>query len=243
MIDLHCHILPGLDDGAKDMDETVAMARQAETDGIEVVCATPHIRPDHEVGPAELEVLVALANARLEEEAVPVRIATGGELAAEMVDRLDDATLRLVSLGAGGRWLLLEPRPGPLDATLVRDVDTLRKRGFSCIIAHPERHAAADFTDRVAELVEHGALIQATAAYVADGPASPTLLELARDGLLHLLGSDSHSPTIGRPVNLSSAVARLAEIGPLRPHLNWIASDAPAAILRGEQISPPFGPG
>jgi protein-tyrosine phosphatase len=52
MIDLHCHILPGLDDGARDLEDALALARQAQEDGIEAVCATPHIRHDHDV-PAE----------------------------------------------------------------------------------------------------------------------------------------------------------------------------------------------
>jgi len=54
VIDVHCHILPALDDGALDLDDSAAMAAQAAEDGIEVVCATPHIRPDHLVRVAEL---------------------------------------------------------------------------------------------------------------------------------------------------------------------------------------------
>ena len=54
MIDLHCHILPGVDDGARDLDDAAAMAAQAQADGIATICATPHIRHDHDVRIAEL---------------------------------------------------------------------------------------------------------------------------------------------------------------------------------------------
>ena len=118
LIDLHCHILPTLDDGAIDLEDSVAMARQAESDGIAVVCATPHIRPDHEVAPHELESRVAAVNAELERQGIATRVAVGGEVAEDEVERLDDETLRRVSLGGAGIWLLIEPKAGPLSDTL-----------------------------------------------------------------------------------------------------------------------------
>ena len=133
-------------------------------------------------------------------------------------------------------------RPGPLGAELVASVDALQGRGFRSIVAHPERHAGTDFREQLENLVAHGALIQATAALVARGPAAPTLLELADEGLVHLLGSDAHSSRIGRPVRLSDGLQRLGEVERLKRHLGWIAIDGPAAILRGEPIAPPFAP-
>jgi hypothetical protein len=94
----------------------------------------------------------------------------------------------------------------------------------------------------MAALVERGALVQATAALIADGPAAPTLLDLAGHGLVHLLASDSHSPTIGRPVKLSHGLARLAEVEATAPHLEWIATEGPRAIIDGEPAVPPFSP-
>src|SRR3954447_2090344 len=242
MIDLHCHLLPALDDGPRDLADTVEMARQAAADGIEVICATPHIREDHDVQIMELGGLVAIANATLDNEGVAVRIAQGGEVAEPRLESLSGDELREISLGAGGRWVLVEPRPGPIDDHLLEAVQRLKERGFESLVAHPERHAGADFFERVRELVAHGALMQATAEHLADGPASPTMLRMAEDGLIHAVASDSHSPTIGRPVMISHAVERLAEIDYLRPHLDWITTDGPAAMLRGEHIKPPFDP-
>jgi protein-tyrosine phosphatase len=219
------------------------MARQAAADGIEVVCATPHIHPDHDVPVGELDDRVAALNAHLEREGVPVTIAPGGEVAEAVLDHLDDFTLRRVSLGGSGRWLLVEPRPGPLGASLTRAVEGLGERGLRTVVAHPERHPGERFREHLAELVERGALIQATAALVAAGPAADTMLDLAGHGLVHLLGSDAHSSHGGRPVRLSDGLARLGEVERLGPHLDWIAMDGPRAILGGEDTTPPFAPG
>jgi tyrosine-protein phosphatase YwqE len=121
-------------------------------------------------------------------------------------------------------------------------VDHLSGRGYLCVIAHPERHAGADFRERLEALVERGALIQVTAALIANGPASPVLIELARHGLVHLLGSDAHSARAGRPVRLSDGLARLAEVDCVKPHLDWVVRDGPRAILAGEPTEPPFLP-
>jgi tyrosine-protein phosphatase YwqE len=95
--------------------------------------------------------------------------------------------------------------------------------------------------DRLARLVRAGCLVQATAALVAEGPASEPLVDLARRGLVHVLGSDSHSARLGRPVRISDGLERLGEAERIQPHLEWIAEAAPAAILAGEEIEPPFG--
>jgi len=239
VIDLHCHILPGLDDGSRDLDDSVAMARQAAADGIEVVAATPHIHPDHEVLIHELEDRVGRLNAALAEEGVGVRVVTGGEVSEPLLDELVDDDLRRVSLGGGG-WVLVEPRPGPLSDHLELAVDALTRRGFRSLVAHPERHAGADFRERLEALVAAGALIQVTAALIAEGPAAPVMLELAALGLVHVLASDAHSSRAGRPVKLSHGLERLQEVPPLAPFARWAVREGPAGILAGEDLVPPL---
>jgi protein-tyrosine phosphatase len=240
VIDVHCHILPALDDGAIDMEDSVAMARQAEADGIELVCATPHIHPDHEIRIMELEGRVAAVNRELQRHRIGVRVVQGGEVAEPILDELSDDELLEVSPGRNGTWLLVEPRPGPLGDPLVRGVERLIERGFRAIIAHPERHPGADFRDRLEALAERGALIQVTSALIADGPASPTLVDLAGEGLVHLLGSDAHSSHGGRRLEISPGLRRLGEVERTRDHLAWISRDAGRAILRGDPVTPPF---
>jgi protein-tyrosine phosphatase len=236
VIDLHCHILPGLDDGAVDIADALAMARQAEADGIGVVCATPHIRHDHDVWIGGLEARVASLVSALAEHEIPVEIEQAGEVAAGALDSLDETELRLVSLGGTGRWVLLEPSPGPLNDALVAAVERLAGRGARSVIAHPERHLGHDYRKQLAALTERGALVQVTAALVLDAAAGPTLIDLVAHGLVHLVASDAHSARVGRPVALRDAISLLErEVG---PDFAAFARDAPAAILRGEDVDP-----
>ena len=239
MIDLHCHILPALDDGAVDLEDSVAMARQAEDDGIAVVCATPHIRADHEVEIGALAGAVADLNAELEGRGIGTRVATGGEVAETALPGLSDRDLALVSLAGGGRWILLEPAPGPLSEGLRHTVAGLAARGFRCVIAHPERHFDAHTPDRLAALVADGALVQVTAAFL-EGPDAAAMFDLAARGLVHLLGSDAHSSRFGRPVRLSGGAEALRSVPHVAGHVDWIARHAPAAVARGEDVEPPF---
>ena len=217
------------------------MARVAEADGIEVIAATPHIRHDHDVRIPELAGRVAELNGALDDAGVSVEIVTGGEVAETALDGLDDEELRAVSLGGAG-WILLEPRPGPLREPLLEAVGRLREAGFGALVAHPERHLSEELPERIRELIEAGALVQATAAFLTHDQARGGMLALAARGLIHVLSSDAHSSHGGRPLRISEGLRALEEVEALRPHLDWIASDAPAAILRGEDVEPPFPP-
>ena len=241
MIDLHCHILDAIDDGARDADDSVGMARQAEEDGIESVCATPHIRHDHDVRIEELAERVRGLNARLEQELVAVRILQGGEVAETAVEGLSEEELAQVSLGGGG-WILLEPAPGPLGDSLLRRVAHLHERGHRALIAHPERHLSADMFERMTALVAEGALIQATADFFLREQMAIGMLAMAERGLVHVLGSDAHTVLAGRPVRLSPALEKLREVELLAPHAEWISETAPHAIADGEPLEVPFEP-
>jgi protein-tyrosine phosphatase len=241
VIDLHCHILPALDDGALDLADSVAMARQALDDGIEVVCATPHIRDDHDVRVEQLPVRIAELQGELDRLGIGVRIAQGGEVAQFAADGLSDEHLHEVSLDGGG-WILLEPAPGALADELPRLVERLARRGVRCLLAHPERHAGAGFEDRLRALRERGCLIQWTADFVASsdrGDPHAYVLKLAREGFVHVLASDAHSSHGGRPVALGGAVERLRSVC-TADQLDWIVDTAPGGILRGEELVPPW---
>ena len=237
MIDLHCHILPALDDGALDLPDSIGMALQARADRIATVCATPHIRHDHDVAIERLPGLVAALNGELERREIAVRIVPGGEVAETALARLSDEHLRAVTLGAAGGWILLEPAPGPLGDTLHDAVDQLAARGLRVVLAHPERHAGAGFEQRLEAFAAQGCLIQWTAAFVAEEP-SDIVLRLAARGLVHLLASDAHSSHGGRPVALRAGYARLAGVLD-DATIAWMAHEAPTAILRGEPVTPP----
>ncbi len=239
-VDLHCHILPGIDDGARDLDDAVAMARQAQNDGIGAICATPHIRHDHDVRIGELPDRLGELAAAVRANGCPTEILPGGEVAVTALAGLSDAELAAVSLGGSGRWILLEPAPGPLDDGLDAAVEALRARGYHALIAHPERHGSRDMVARLARLIDRGALVQVTAALLTDPGAQPAMLGLARAGVVHVLSSDSHSSHAGRPVALAAALAALGTVAPHNQHLEWVARIAPQAIVCGRELTPPF---
>jgi len=241
VIDLHCHILPGVDDGALDLRDSAGMARQAAGDGIEAICATPHIRHDHDVRIEEVAGRVAALNAHLRGQSVPISVLQGGEVAETAVEALGEEELARISLGAG-RWVLLEPAPGPLGDSLERRVEQLAERGHPSLIAHPERHVSADMFERMARLVGVGALIQATADFFLREATAEGMLALAERGLVHVLSSDAHSSHGGRPVHLSEAFAKLRETEAIAPHVDWIAATAPRAIVAGDDLELPFDP-
>jgi protein-tyrosine phosphatase len=239
-VDLHCHVLPGLDDGARDLDDAVGMARQAEADGIPAICATPHIRHDHAVVISELRERRAELSAAVRSAGCRTRILPGGEVAADALGDIDDEDLMGVALGGSGRWILLEPSPGPIDSRLEAAVVSLRTRGFRALVAHPERHLAPDLAERLAGLVELGALVQVTGAALTDEATRPGMLDLARAGVVHVLASDAHSSRVGRPVALSGAVEMLRTVEPVSRHLSWLTHSAPRAIVEGRELSSPF---
>jgi protein-tyrosine phosphatase len=239
LIDLHCHILPGVDDGALDLRDSAGMARQAAADGIEAVCATPHIRHDHDVRIYEVAGRVEAVNSHLREEGVPVTVLQGGEVAETAVEDLSEEELSQVSLGAG-RWILLEPAPGPLGETLERRTRHLAERGHRTLIAHPERHLSEDMFERIARLIAAGALVQATADFFLRERTAAGMRALAEAGLVHVLSSDAHSSHGGRPVHIKPALEKLSEIEPLAPHIDWIAQVAPQAIVRGDELTVPW---
>jgi protein-tyrosine phosphatase len=239
MIDLHCHILPELDDGARSIGDSVAMARQADEDGIEAICATPHIRHDHDVHIPEIALRVASVQATLDAEGIPVRILPGGELAETAARTLTPEELHHVSLGGAGGWVLLEPAPGPLSDGLAEAVDRLAALDAHVIVAHPERHAGADLQRRLQRLVEQGCLIQWTAEFVRQASDEDLVIRYAHDGLVHLLASDAHSSLAGRPVRLAAAFERLRGACP-HGWVEWMAEIAPRAIVAGESVTAPW---
>lgn len=239
-IDLHCHLLPGIDDGARDLDDAIAMARQAQADGIAAVCATPHVRADHPVVPAELPARRERLAAALASAGCATGVLAGGEVAAARVGELDDAEVASVTLGGTGRWVLLEPDPGPLDARFEAAVDALGERGFRAVVAHPERHVGPDLIECLRRVIAKGALVQATAAYFTDQRTRAAMLDLARAGVIHVLGSDAHSSRAGRPVALAAGLQALATVAPVADHLEWVSRLAPEAIVRGEEVAAPY---
>lgn len=237
MIDLHSHVLPGLDDGADTLEESLDILRAAAEDGIARIAATPHVRDDYPTSADAMEQGVDTVNRAAREAGIPVEVLRGGELDIEYSRGFDDQTLARFGLGGNPRVVLLEcPYHGwPLD---LRDVVfRLATRGFSVVLAHPERNPdVQEDTELLRPLVDVGVLVQITAASV-DGRlgsgARRTSRALIDGGLAHLIASDAHAPRI-RAVGMAAAAACVADEALAR----WLTQDVPASIVAVSGLPP-----
>jgi protein-tyrosine phosphatase len=230
LIDLHSHVLPGVDDGAADLDGSLDILRAAAEDGIERIAATPHVRDDYPTSPDEMERLVDEVNEAARAAGISVEVLRGGELDLAFAASLDDDTLGRFGLGGNPRLLLLEfPYYGwPLE--LPDLVFRLGTRGFNCVLAHPERNAdVQERPDRLQPIVDAGVAVQLTAASV-DGRlgrrAAAGARALLDAGLAHLIASDAHAPSV-RAIGMADAAEAVGNADLAR----WLTHDVPAALL------------
>lgn len=243
MIDLHSHLLPGLDDGARTEDDAVALARAAVDAGVAVMAATPHLRHDHPgVVPAELATRCARLQARLQQESIALEVVPGGEVDIHWAQSAGDDDLRLVSYGQQGTWLLVETPYGSLSDLFEELVFQLTARGFRTLLAHPERNPSLQRRpERLRALVERGALLQVTAHALAGAerrdPARRLAEALVRESLAHVLASDAHRATGRRGIGLSDGA--LAADRLVRGAGAYMTREAPAAILAGKEPGDP----
>jgi protein-tyrosine phosphatase len=200
--DLHCHLLPGLDDGARTIEATVAHARRLEAAGVHDVACTPHIKrsdfPRVEI--ARLAAQREEAQRAIAERGIDVRLHGGGELAHEEALVLGAGDLELIAQGPeGARWLLLECPFEGVRQDFVDAAERLWDLGYGVLVAHPERGAAiAGAEQRLRSLVSRGALLQvnATSFLGRHGPAAQVGAgHLLRQGLIFCLASDGHPGT------------------------------------------------
>lgn len=235
VVDLHSHILPGVDDGARTRSESVEIALAAVRDGTSVMAATPHIRDDFPTAVATMERLVLELNGILREKEIELRLLGGAEIAIPRLKDFDADELRRLGLGGNPRYLLVEfPYLGwPL--SLESEIWNFRERGITLVLAHPERNPEVQVDPAgIAPFVEAGALVQLTAASV-DGRLGRhnrrTAHKLIADGYAHLIASDCHWPGLRR-AGTSSAAAAIGD-----PQLaNWLVHDVPAAIVQDTSI-------
>ena len=237
MIDLHSHILGGLDDGARNLEESIAIARSAVADGISAIAATPHVRDDYPTSAEEMERGVGELRAALAKEGVPLYVHPGGEVALEELGRHGRDELGRFGLGGNPRYLLLETPYVGWPLMFGDIVERLIAAGVTPVIAHPERNGEVmDNPERLASLVRQGALVQVTAASI-DGRlgrhvrrCAQRLLELE---LVHMLASDAHTPQV-RAIGLSSARAAVGDAALGR----WLTEDVPGAIVDNRALPP-----
>lgn len=196
LVDIHCHLLAGLDDGPQSFDEAIAMCRIAWEEGVRSVAATAHMSecwPD--VTGSLIRESTRQLSARLREIQLPLSVYPSAEIIVR--PDLDAAWLRGELLGVSGRsaYVLIEFPPGAFFD--LRDViRRLRQVGLRPILAHPERTTGLLRDEgAVAALIREGCLLQASSESLTGPPLSETtqvLKRWTREGLVHFVGSDGH---------------------------------------------------
>jgi protein-tyrosine phosphatase len=237
VIDLHSHVLPGVDDGARTIEDSRELASKAASEGITAIAATPHVRHDYPTTPDQMEAAVAALRNDLSEQGIRVDILHGGEIDLEAMRALSQDDLRRFTIAQNGRYLLVEfPYRGwPLD--LEQSLFDLALSGIAVILAHPERNAEVQADPgRLRSFIERGGLVQITAASL-DGRigrrSRQAAQELIEAGLAHVLASDAHLPEI-REVGLATATQALDD-----ELAAYLTQAAPSAIVAGEAVPPP----
>jgi protein-tyrosine phosphatase len=243
VIDIHSHILPGLDDGPEHIDESLLIARMAAYDGARTILATPHVREDYPYALDEIGFRTRLINERLSREGISIEVVPGAEVAITRVGDLDDRTLAGLCLGKS-KSILVESPYGEATEVLENTLFNLQVRGFRPVLAHPERCPAfMKGPERLAELVGRGVLCSATAGSMA-GRFGRTVQRFTRllfeRGLVHNVASDAHDAQ-RRPPGLQPGFRILdRDLPGLLDHMGLFTSDVPEAILAGE--APPTPP-
>jgi protein-tyrosine phosphatase len=218
MIDLHCHILPGIDDGPQTMEESVAMARRAVEDGIVHIVATPHVNASFAVSgqsfqknTAFFQTQVRQLHDRLKSEGLMIGIFPGAVIA---LPAIEEDTISVLGIN-NTKYLLIEFPHARLPAKAGEVVLNLRAKGYHPIVAHPERNPSIiDDPRKLMELRKIGALVQITASSLTgtgDSDVRQCAHYLVKKNAVEFIASDSHSVDTRPPV-LSKAYELIAEM-------------------------------
>lgn len=245
MIDIHSHILPGLDDGASTWEDSLEMARLAVEDGIHTIVASPHLFRNRTVNLAEInhkgEILNKITEfkQKLLTAAIDLEILPGCDfpLSFESLQLLDEG--RVLTINDGRRYLLLEFPDVSLPPATEEICFRLQSKGLTPIITHPERHFIfQEMPKKLGRLLDLGCLTQITGASLIGGfgrRVARISREMMRKGYIRLLASDAHD-TRRRPPLLGQALKEAFSLVGKDQALAMVTV-IPEKIIRGEPCS------
>ncbi len=239
--DIHCHCLPGLDDGPATTHESIDLCNKLSEEGIAVVVATPHQlgRFDGRNDAAEIRDAAGRLNEVLQDRRIPLEVVPGAEVRAdERICQLLKAD-KILTLADGGRYMLLElPHGIFIDVTPLLEELTLM--GISAIISHPERNdLLGKQSDILARWLEYGAATQVTASSLT-GALGPEVrraaVRMLAKGWVGLVATDAHGSTLRRP-RMRAAFEFVA--GLFGEGLaNLVCVENPARVVNGQDLLP-----
>lgn len=215
MIDIHCHLLPAVDDGPQNIDDALALARACVEDGIHHAVLTPHVYPGRYPNTrSSIAAACAAFRGQLAMAEVPLSVTFAGEarLMPELLDLLARDELPFLGCSAGRNNLLLELPDGQIPLGAERFMHRLLREGVRPVIVHPERNKAVmEQPHRVQAFVDAGCLLQLTAGSLLGhfGARAQTVSRILLDaGLAAVVASDSHN-LLRRPPQLRAVRAWL----------------------------------
>jgi len=240
MIDLHCHILPDLDDGAKDLEEALEMAKIAEMEGIEKIVATPHLFRGY-ITPKDLGIVeekriefIQL----LDENKINIEVFSGAEvhISHNLIDEIKKNRRYLVV--NGGSYIFVEFPPEHVFSGVKNLFFELRSEGIIPIITHPERNSVfVSNPGLLYELVQMGAFSQANSGSFTGlygKKAHEAVCRFLELGLIHFIASDCHNTRSLSP-KLSEAVEKAAAIAGDKNAIAFV-EDNPQSVLNDQEL-------
>jgi len=237
-VDIHCHFLPGIDDGAADWQVALEMAQMAVADGTKTIIATPHQLGNFSHNQGEtIRQLAGEFQQRLDQQEILLEVLPGGDVRIQddMVHRL--ASGEVLTLADRDRHVLLE-LPHELYFPLESLLATLKQQHLTGILSHPERNQGILSQPGVLPgLVEAGCLMQVTAGSLMGsfGGAAKRLAEgMVRQGLVHFIATDAHGTRSRRPL-MRRAYQRVAELADQATAQDLCAKN-PRLVARGERV-------
>ena len=239
MIDTHSHLLPGLDDGAATMDESLAMAREAARQGVREILCTPHLVEPNLNALDRGAISIEMLREALAAEGIDLVLHLGFEIDFYTALSAAPAELAPFASGATGRVLIIEM---PYEGWLPRTGEALfrlRLAGFTLVLAHPERSERVQRHPEVLEeLLRQGAVAQGTVPSLMGDfgtSARRTLLRLLSSGRLSLLATDAHH---SRPAawGFEPAFNELAHLAPDADR-DLIVQRNPHSLLNGDALA------
>ncbi len=237
-VDIHCHFLPGIDDGSPDWETTIGMAQMAVADGTQVLIVTPHQLGNypHNLGD-DIRARTLELQQVLDQQGIALRVLPGGDVRIEegMVEGLVSG--EVMSLGDLRSHVLLE-LPHELYFPIEGVLASLKRQGMTGILSHPERNRGLlREPDLLPALVEGGCLMQVTAGSLMGtfGPSSQQLAEwMLSEGLVHFIATDAHGTKSRRPL-MRRAFERVAELTD-QATAEDLCCHHPALVARGKRL-------
>lgn len=238
--DLHCHLLPNWDDGPRNLEESLAMARRAAESGLSHIVVTPHVgrefrgvaHPAAEIPPAVSEL-----QASIDEAGIQLKLVSGAEIALGLVDLTGGGFSSAMTVNGALKYALVESPYQTWPDFAGRSLDFLISRGVTPIIAHPERYVDVQKDPKLLEkAIASGVLLQITAGSLVgeQGKEAQACSEkLLRLGWVGCVASDAHRDIHALPADAVESVTRIVGQEVARK----IFEEFPLRVVNGKSVS------